>query len=183
MPTYLINLDTLQVKARFATRAAAGNMARRMKFNWYIADANRDDLNPLTIGQIVALYNNLCESDESHISVDTNKVQAIAMLADKMTRTQFVDRTISMKATKDVGALEKVAEVKPLRRNSRIGKVVAALANGATIEELCKVADYPDPKRFWRDHNLVRKGYGRQFRAGKYYLVLPAGMDAPIFRD
>jgi hypothetical protein len=73
--------------------------------------------------------------------------------------------------------------IKPVRKDSRIGKLVMALMQGGTLKELANAIGYPE-QTLWRDHaySLQRKGYGREQREGKYYLVLPEGVTEPLFK-
>lgn len=183
MQAYLINEDRGSVLGGFSSIKAARAVRDNAVFRAGIITLAPVSLAPYTKTELTSLYNS--------VSSTRNRVRSFRTRGDVMKRltralknSDTQESTTDMRGpkTKDIEPLCTVDRLRPVQRDSRLGRMIAALHKGVTIEELAKAMKYPKAI-IWRDHALKRKGYGRKKVGDKFYLVLPEGCTEPLFRD
>lgn len=184
MHAYLINNQDNKpfVIGRFDTKSAAESIVSRAAFPADVVTERSETLANYTVDQLVSLYNSVAQSGQ--VKSFKSKKIAIERLIRALHEADYRGKVVTKDSTtKDFAPLTQVGELRPVRKDSRIGKLVVAMQKGGTVEELAKAIDYPASK-LWRDHaySLQRKGYGREFRDGKFWLVLPDGISEPLIK-
>ena len=183
MHAYLINNEIPNVVGKFDSIKAANRMRDRARFDAGVLTARDESLAEYTTRELTALYNSVVE--DKPVKAFKTKSDAARRLVKALYAKDFKGNVVKSgdTRTKDIPAGKLTGELKPVRKDSRIGKLIAALHKGGTLKELSDAIGYPEPT-LWRDHaySLQRKGYGRTQRDGKFYLVLPEGVKEPLFK-
>lgn len=180
MKAYILNTNTNKVIGRFDNVAAAADLNAVAKIPGVVFGENGDSLRDLTFEQIIAAYKNLTGIPATErVDFFATRVHALRCLVKALAVYDFTSEVV-LTSNGGVDDLKPAAELIPVRRTTRLGRCIALLWEGATVEELAAKLNHP-VKYIWRDHVLSRKGYGRTFRNGKFYLVLPPGYDEPLF--
>ena len=183
MHAYLVNKEVPLVVGRFDSIQAAENVSAKARFDADVITARDEALAEYTTRELTALYNSIV--NDKPVKAFKTKGDAARRLVKALHTIDFRGKVVKSgdTRTKDIPAGKLTGELKPVRKDSRIGKLIAALQKGGTLKELADAIGYPEPT-LWRDHaySLQRKGYGRTQRDGKFYLVLPEGVKEPLFK-
>ena len=180
MKAYILNTNTNKVIGRFDNIAAAADLNTTARVPGFVFTATSDSLQDLTFEQAVEAYKNLTGIPAAdRRDYFATRVDALRCLVKALAVYDFKTEVV-LTSNGGVEDLKPAATLTPVRRTTRLGRCIALLWEGATVEELAAKLNHP-VKYIWRDHVLSRKGYGRTFRNGKFYLVLPAGYDEPLY--
>lgn len=180
MKAYILNTNTNKVIGRFDSIAAAADLNTVAKIPGFVFNTHPDSLRDLSFEQVIEAYKNLTgipAADRRDYFV--TRVDALRCLVKALAVYDFSAEVV-LTSNGGVEDLKPAATLTPVRRTTRLGRCIGLLWEGATVEELAAKLNHP-AKYIWRDHVLSRKGYGRTFRNGKFYLVLPPGYDAPLY--
>jgi len=184
MHAYLINEEQGSIVGKFDSVKSAEELKKRAAFKAAVITERSESLSEFSTGTLTSLYNSVTPEDRKVKQFKT-KALAIKRLVRALHETNYKERLVTPKSTRtrDIEPGKLTDKIVPVRRQSRIGKLIKALHEGGTLEELAEAIDYPASK-LWRDHgySLQRKGYGREQRDGKFFLVMPEGMTEPLLR-
>lgn len=179
MKAYILNTNTNKVVARFDNVADAAKV-RDMAGITGPVFTGIGGYEDMSFDQIVATYKNLTGVPVTdRIEYFATRAHALRCLVKALAVYDFKPEVIRT-SSGGVDDLTPAKSLTPVRRTTRLGRCIALLWEGATVDELAAKLNHP-VKYIWRDHVLSRKGYGRTFRNGKFYLVLPDGYDEPLF--
>lgn len=180
MKAYIFNSTTKKVIGRFDNIAAAADLNVMAKIPGFVFNSNADSLRDMSFDDAITAYKNLTGiPEDDKIEYFATRAHAIRCLIKALAVYDF-NREVVVTSNGGVEDLPAAANLIPVRRTTRLGRCIALLWQGATVDELAEKLNHP-VKYIWRDHVLSRKGYGRTFRNGKFYLVLPPGYDEPLF--
>lgn len=103
-------------------------------------------------------------------------------LQDAMTHGEYF--TGARQFAEDRVFFKPQATVKPLKRGGKTHQLAAAMLEGANLDELALLTGWiPDVISGTMYNDLQFKGYGVERRHGRYFLLLPMGINSlPVYR-
>lgn len=186
MIAYLVDLRNMTVIGKYNSITVAKAARDRVEYPVEVVTATRIGLRKLPAAELTVLLINIQQYKgrcAEKVMKAMRRVPRDIIVLRVCQALRDADWSNRLQVEVRTKRLEPKNEIKPARRKSTTGKLIKALSKGATLEELEAATGYP-AARIWKDygHAIRRRGYGREFRDGRYWLLMPDGMHAPWLR-